>query len=97
MFETKDLKPMLLKEIKQPFQDENYIYELKFDGIRAIMYVSKNEFVLKSRNGNDLTSIYPELAIIKKHVGDKKVIFDGEIVTIENNKTSFKKLQSSAY
>ncbi len=93
MFNEKNIKPMLLKEISKPFQDINYTYELKFDGLRAIMYVSKNEFVIKSRNGNDLTATYPELKNIKKIVQNQEVIFDGEIVTIENNKTSFKKLQ----
>ncbi len=93
MFNDKNLKPMLLKEVSKPFQDEKYLYELKFDGIRAIIYASKDEFVIKSRNGNDLTSTYPELKNIQKLVGTKKVIFDGEIVAIKNSKTSFKKLQ----
>ena len=93
MFNEIDLKPMLLKEVKKPFQDENYIYELKFDGIRAIIYASKNALVIKSRNGKDITNTYPELKNIKDIIGNKKVIFDGEIVTIDNNKTSFKKLQ----
>ena len=93
MFDKKEIKPMLLKEVNKPFQDNNYIYELKFDGIRAIIYASKNSITIKSRNGKDITNIYPELHSLKKLVGNKKVIFDGEIITFLNNKPSFKKLE----
>ena len=93
MFEDKNLKPMLLKEVSKPFNDSKYIYELKFDGIRAIIYASKDEFVIKSRNGVDITQSYPELKSIQKIVRKKEVIFDGEIVILENKKPSFKKLQ----
>lgn len=39
MFEEKNVAPMLLHET-QPFNDENYIFELKFDGIRCIAYIA---------------------------------------------------------
>jgi len=46
----KSFKPMLLKEIEKPFNNKNYIYEIKFDGIRSLIYVSKTSFKIKSRN-----------------------------------------------
>ena len=72
-----NLDPMLLKEIAKPFSNKDYLYELKFDGIRALIYVSKDYFFIQSRNGKDLTVFYPELKEIQKLVHNKKVIFDG--------------------
>jgi bifunctional non-homologous end joining protein LigD len=95
MFENKNLKPMLLKEISVPFNDDNYLYEIKFDGIRALLFINKNNFVLKSRNGKILNLDYPELKDIQQLVGDKKVIFDGEIIALDKNgKPSFNKLMT---
>ncbi len=88
MFEEKNVKPMLLKEIKEIVSGD-YIYELKFDGIRVIVYVSKTELVIKSRNGVVLTDKYPELQSLKKKVGNKKVIFDGELIIFSDGKPDF--------
>jgi len=66
---------------------------LKYDGIRAIIHVSKNEFFITNRHGVDITRLYPELKNIQKIVGNKKVVFDGEIVTFDNGVPSFSKLQ----
>lgn len=89
----KVLRPMLLKEVDKPFNDNNYIYELKYDGIRTLMYVSSNAFKLITRNGNDVARIYPELKTVQNVVGKHKVIFDGEIVAFKNGKPSFSELQ----
>ena len=93
MFKSKNLKPMLLKKVDKPFNDKNYIYELKFDGIRAILYTSKDEVVITNRHGVDITRLYPELQNIKEIVGNRKVVFDGEIVTFDKDAPSFSKLQ----
>lgn len=85
--------PMLLKEVDKPFQNNDYFYELKYDGIRALLYVSKDNIKIITRNGNDVTDLYPELFSIKKLVGNKKIIFDGEIVAFQNGKPSFQQLQ----
>ncbi len=90
---NKILSPMLLKEIDKPFIDDNYIFELKYDGIRTLLYVSPKTFKLITRNGNDLANIYPELKSVQNIVGKHKVIFDGEIVAFKNGKPSFSELQ----
>lgn len=97
MFNRRNIKPMLLSETSKPFDDNNYLYELKYDGYRVILYVSKDDFEIRSRNNIDVTNLYPELENIKKLVGNKKVIFDGEIVTMENGKPSFSKLQARSH
>lgn len=94
---NKILSPMLLKEVNKPFNNKNYIYELKYDGIRTLMYVSDKTFKLITRNGNDVAGIFPELKSIQKIVGMKKVIFDGEIVAFKNNKPSFSELQCRSH
>ena len=93
MFNNLNLKPMLLKEIDTPFTDPKYLYEIKFDGIRALIHVSNKSIKVISRNNVDMTKIYPELKSIQNIVGNKKVIFDGEIIALDNAKPSFQKLQ----
>ena len=88
--------PMLLTQIEKPFDDENYLYELKFDGIRATIHVSPSTFIIYNRNGYDITYLYPELKEIKKHIKEK-CIFDGEIVSFENDSPSFSKLQKRSH
>lgn len=92
LWQEKSVGPMLLEEIDKPFDSKDYIYEIKFDGIRTLFYVSPKSFKIISRNQNDLTHLFPELSFIKTLV-NKKVIFDGEIISLENNLPNFLKLQ----
>ena len=87
------LKPMLLSEENKPFNSDDYIYEVKFDGIRAIIYIDDNEIIIKSRNNTILNDIFPEL-INLKYITKKNCIFDGEIILMDKNKISFEKLKS---
>ncbi len=89
-------KPMLLTETNKTFDDEEYLYELKFDGIRATIHVSPNTFIIYNRNGYDITYLYPELKNIQKTIKDK-CIFDGEIVSFEDTQPSFSKLQKRSH
>lgn len=55
---------MLLGEEKEPFDDPEYIYELKLDGIRCIAYLEKGKAALRNKRNKDVTDIYPELSEI---------------------------------
>lgn len=88
--------PMLLKEVSKPFNDDNYLYEIKFDGTRAIIFASNNNVTIINRHGKDITYLYPELQKIKEIV-KRKTIFDGEIVLFKNNVPSFNDLQKRAH
>lgn len=92
IWKNRSWTPMLLKEIKKPFNSLDYIFELKFDGIRAIIFASPKEVKIQSRNGKDLTKLFPELQEIKNLV-HTNTIFDGEIVAFEKEKPSFEKIQ----
>ena len=89
---SKKFSPMLLSEIYKPFTNKEYIYELKYDGIRALIYVSPKKFLILSRNQQDLTFLFPELKEIQNIVCEK-VIFDGEIVSFKDDKPNFLELQ----
>lgn len=83
---------MLLNEVKEPFDDENYIYELKLDGIRCVAYIEPKSVTLQNKRCKDVTDIYPELSEIRKCV-KKRVILDGELVVLTDGKPDFYALQ----
>ncbi|WP_290051632.1 non-homologous end-joining DNA ligase [Nocardia nova] len=74
-----------------PADSAAWAYEVKFDGIRAIGYVER-ELRLISRNGNDVTAAWPELADLAPAV--PPIVVDGEIVAFAaDGRTSFAALQ----
>ena len=92
LFEDKNISPMLLYET-QPFDDENYIYELKLDGIRCLAYIDSKSVVLQNKRHKDVTAIYPELAGMNKCI-KRRVILDGELVVLnKDGKPDFYALQ----
>lgn len=89
---SQTFKPMLLQEKKEPFNSKKYLYELKFDGMRALLFVSPHSFKILNRHEQDVTWKFPELKEIQKNVS-LPVIFDGEIVCFDQGKPSFSFLQ----
>jgi len=89
------LNPMLLHEVFEPFDSKDYLFEIKFDGMRALILIDNGNIIIKSRRGVILNNIYPELLTIKNMSKDK-CIFDGEIVLFLDGKPSFSKLQERA-
>ena len=87
------LSPMLATLVTEPFDDDNWIFEPKWDGVRAIA-ISEVETMLLSRNQNDITSTYPELAKLHERLVCFDAIVDGEIVAMHNGRPSFERLQS---
>lgn len=84
---------MLAKETDQPFSKEDWIYEIKWDGYRAIAEVDKKEVKLYSRNGNSFLANYPEVV---EELSKMKLnaVLDGEIVVLnEEGNPDFHKLQ----
>lgn len=87
------VKPMLATVTKTPFDDEEWIYEIKWDGYRAIAETGENRSRLYSRNGLDFSgkfpTIYKELQKIKH-----SAILDGEVVLLNDKDIpDFQKLQ----
>lgn len=92
LFEDKNISPMLLHEVKEPFDNMDYIHELKLDGIRCIAYIEPKSVSLQNKRYKELTPIYPELSDICKCV-KKRVILDGELVVLTGGKPDFYALQ----
>ena len=88
--------PMLLDEIENPFNSPDYLFELKFDGLRATIHVGPNTLIIYSRRGVNITHLYPELISIKSLVKEN-MIFDGEIVLFDKDKPNFSKLQERSH
>lgn len=87
------LRPMLAVSGK-PFDDPNFIYEIKWDGFRCLAYLNKDKTVLRSRNLLDLTPSFPELAGLHRYVKGYPALLDGEIVAFKNGLPSFGALQA---
>jgi DNA ligase D-like protein (predicted ligase) len=83
-------KPMLALEVSKPFSDDNWIFEIKWDGFRGIAYVNET-FSLRSRNGKELKATFPELQELTYLA--RNVVVDGEIVITKNGKVDFQALQ----
>jgi bifunctional non-homologous end joining protein LigD len=63
-----------------PVNDDGWAYEMKWDGIRALAFVSGGKIRLTSRTGRDITFVYPELAELAAAIGAEDAVLDGEIV-----------------
>lgn len=96
IWKDREFGPMLLSEVMEAFDSDEDIFELKFDGTRALLFVSNDGVVIRNRHLQDITYLYPELQNIKNLVKGK-VIFDGEIVSFSDGVPSFKKLQERAH
>ena len=65
------IHPMLAESIEKPFDGPDWLFEIKWDGYRAIAFIDKGKVRLVSRNQNDLTPRYPELKDMAKLVKAK--------------------------
>jgi ATP-dependent DNA ligase len=93
IWKNRNWTPMLLKEEKTPFNSKDHLFELKYDGIRALIFGNKKELKIQSRHQQDLTLLFPELQEIKK-ILHTNTIFDGEIISMEQARPSFSKIQT---
>jgi bifunctional non-homologous end joining protein LigD len=87
------LKPMMATLRREAFDDDKWLFEPKWDGVRALA-VCGDETLLFSRNQNDVTRGYPELNRLHQRLVAIDAIVDGEIVAFENDRPSFERLQS---
>jgi bifunctional non-homologous end joining protein LigD len=86
---SRSYKPMLAKLASKPFSDKDWVFEVKWDGFRAIAYVNE-ELSLRSRNQKELKYNFPELEELTKLT--RNAVLDGEIVVIKEGKADFQAL-----
>ena len=94
LFHERPIRPMMAKT-GDPFDSNNHFFELKWDGLRALMFLQNGKLELQNRNLRDVTASYPEIQTITKRIKAKKAIIDGEIVVLSKKGTpDFGKLQN---
>jgi bifunctional non-homologous end joining protein LigD len=88
------IHPMLAESVNDPFDGEDWLFEIKWDGYRAVAFIEGGKVRLVSRNQNDLTGRYPELKDLPRFIKAKTAILDGEVVALdEEGRASFSLMQ----
>ena len=84
------IHPMLAQKATEPFDDPDWIFELKWDGTRALCFYDKGQLRFQNRRLYEITTRYPELRVSVKA---ERAILDGEVVVMEDGRPSFQALQ----
>ena len=92
LLDERSIRPMLA-QTADPFNSEQHVFELKWDGMRCIVYLKDGKVELQNRNLKNVTKSYPELETIGSNVRANMAILDGEIVVLEKGLPSFELLQ----
>lgn len=91
-----EISPMLATLTDNYFSSENWIFERKWDGYRILAYKNKDNVTLLSRNLNDYTKNYFEIAELLKNEKINEFIIDGEIVAFKGKEHNFNFLQNKS-
>jgi len=94
---AEDVPPMLAETREQPFSRAGWVFEVKLDGYRMRVAREGGAARLITRNGNDYTAAFPELARAVKALPYDGLVMDGELVILdEQGRPSFQRLQNRA-
>ncbi len=92
--DPRSVQLMLAETAEQAFTRDGWLFELKLDGYRLLASKARGEALLLSRNGNDYTGVFPEVARAVKALPVSECILDGEVVVMDaGGKPSFARLQ----
>jgi bifunctional non-homologous end joining protein LigD len=87
------VEPMTATLIKEPFDNENWEFEIKWDGYRCLAYIDKGKVDLRSRTGQSYNKYSPIVSALKEW--NTPAVLDGELVVLNNDGTSnFELLQN---
>ncbi|HEV7550458.1 MAG TPA: non-homologous end-joining DNA ligase, partial [Candidatus Angelobacter sp.] len=90
----REIHPMLATLVEEPFDDPQWLFEVKWDGYRAVTFVNDGRARLVSRNQNDLSGEFPEIVRAMEELPVADAILDGEVVALdENGRPSFSLMQ----
>lgn len=88
------ISPMLATLVDKPFDDEEWLFEIKWDGFRALAFADKGKVNLRSRAKNLLNEKFPAIVKELKKIKDQ-AIFDGELVIVDSKgKSHFQLMQN---
>jgi bifunctional non-homologous end joining protein LigD len=88
------IHPMLATPAAEAFDDPDWLFEIKWDGYRAVAFIDEGRVRLVSRSQNDLSAQFPELGSLPQFVKAQRAILDGEIVALDDEgRPSFSLMQ----
>ena len=88
------IHPMLATPVEKAFDGPDWLFEIKWDGYRAVAFIEDGRLRLVSRTQNDLTAQFPDLRSVPQFIKAKRAIIDGEIVALdEEGRPSFSLMQ----
>jgi bifunctional non-homologous end joining protein LigD len=91
----RSLDPMKAQLVDDPFDNERWLFEVKWDGIRLISFIDNGEVSLQTRSRRIVDTEYPQLQAISRLVKAKQAVLDGEIVALDHEgRPSFQLLQN---
>jgi bifunctional non-homologous end joining protein LigD len=91
------VQPMAARVVDTLPEGDEWIYEVKFDGYRALLLKNGDHVQIRSRNDKDLTNTYPSVAASGRRLQAVQAVLDGEIVAVDvNGRPSFQALQHRA-
>lgn len=87
--------PMLCApQTREPFDDERYFFEIKWDGVRVTCALADGEVSARSRTGQDVLASFPELLQLARNLCAAEAVVDGEVVVLDEQGVSdFQRLQ----
>src|SRR6266446_6839160 len=77
------IEPMLARPAPKPPHSKDYFYEVKWDGIRAMISLDEGQITIHGRNGTGITTQFPELLLPEQAFRATSALFDGEIVCLD--------------
>src|SRR5579863_2835136 len=77
------LEPMLATIGDQPFSNPNWLFEIKWDGVRALAWIDNGVLTIRARSGAEITARYPELASLPAAIAASQALLDGEIAALD--------------
>ena len=89
------LEPMKAQLVDAAFDDDRWLFEVKWDGIRLVSFIDNGKVSLQTRAGRIVDDEYPQLQAVSRLVNAKQAVLDGEIVALdEEGRPSFQLLQN---
>src|SRR5438552_2122840 len=89
------LEPMKAQLVDEAFDNDRWLFEVKWDGIRLVSFIDNGKVSLQTRAGRIVDDEYPQLQAVSRLVNAKQAVLDGEIVALdEEGRPSFQLLQN---
>src|SRR5579864_6463839 len=91
----KTLDPMKAQLVDEAFDDDRWLFEIKWDGIRLISFIDEGKVSLQTRAIRTVDTEYPSLQAISRLINARQAVLDGEVVVLDDDgRPSFQLLQN---